>query len=512
MKRADQPDALYRRFSDRLDRRFNSRPRPDDLAVVALSGGADSTALLLLLNQRRREIPFDLRAVHIDHQHRGAESDADRRFCENLCERLNVPLTVKRISDAGESLDASVKRNGAEAAWRTARIVILHSVAGSTEMPADRIGIWFAHHSDDQAETVLIRALRGGSVESLAGMDDMTIWPDGVRHCRPLLEFRKQELIDWLKSNGEPWATDSTNANPDDNLRAALRLRVLPEINAAFGRDALPTLALLADRVREWNQALPPPPERLLLPGNANELNLDNNILRAAPEPLALRWVLNALKTWLRQSEPVGDDAIGDDCVSGIRELIRAGSETALNALNVNDRIIIRREPDRLRIILDPLSAPPRTAPSKSNRNAHDEFAVEPGTDGVVWAREGVGTVSAATVSLEDVLPQSRPSLIKNLLGESRQTAVFDIEGLDGQPLSILSKRQFPAPQPPLPRALKTGCVPAALRADFPVLYIGSETEPPSPAWIPWAFRDSRALVNDSTLRVWRLTFAMDFR
>ena len=187
--------------------------------VVGLSGGADSVALVHLLNGQRPQIR--LTAVHVEHGIRGQAALDDASFCERLCRRLAIPLYTEHVDAPAYARDNSV---GLETAARTLRYRILRSV--KSNVGADYIAL--AHHLDDQAETVLMHLFRGCGPEGISGM---SVFSDDL--YRPLLELRKTDLEEYLTAHGEVWCTDMTNALPD-NPRNELRHNAIPAIRRIY--------------------------------------------------------------------------------------------------------------------------------------------------------------------------------------------------------------------------------------------------------------------------------------
>ena len=177
---------------------------------VGLSGGADSVALLLALARRGKPGLF---AVHVNHGLRGETADRDERFCRDLCGRLGIPLRVPRLM---------LPKDSGEDEARSARYA-----AFQVECDAEKCdAVALAHHRDDQAETFLLRLLRGSGTRGLGGLRAETRLGD-LRVFRPLLTFTHQELCDWLKSQGQPWVEDETNGEPL-YLRNRVRHELLP--------------------------------------------------------------------------------------------------------------------------------------------------------------------------------------------------------------------------------------------------------------------------------------------
>lgn len=192
--------------------------------LIALSGGADSVALTVLLARAREEYGLTLFAAHLDHGIR-PESGEDAEFCRALCENLEIPFRCWHMDIPAE---AARLRAGIEAVARAHRHAWLEQCR--VETGADFIVL--AHHMDDQAETVLMHLGRGAGPRGACGMRTLS----GVLY-RPLLDFRKAELVAFLRENGYQWREDSTNT-VDDNPRNAIRLHVMPELEKSYPQFA----------------------------------------------------------------------------------------------------------------------------------------------------------------------------------------------------------------------------------------------------------------------------------
>ncbi len=176
--------------------------------VIALSGGADSTALLHLLH--RSDFRLTLHAVHVHHGTRGREADGDALFCRDLCDTLGIPFSEIRLTDTSRSAN--------EATWRYLRYAALRRTAD--EIGASAIAT--AHHRDDVAEGVLLQLLRGAGPRAMSG-----IHPLHQGLIRPLLPFSGAEIRQWLLRKGLEWREDSSNISPR-HLRNRVRNEVLP--------------------------------------------------------------------------------------------------------------------------------------------------------------------------------------------------------------------------------------------------------------------------------------------
>ena len=189
--------------------------------LVAVSGGADSVALLRLLCRARDEMALTLSAAHFEHGIRGMDSLEDMRFVQDLCARENVELFVEKGDVPGEARRLG---EGLEACARRLRHAFLERARA--QAGADCIAL--AHHRQDRAETVLMHLLRGSG---LAGAAAMPARSETI--VRPLIDFAPEELKEYLLSIGQPWREDATNLVPD-NPRNALRLKVLPLLRGIY--------------------------------------------------------------------------------------------------------------------------------------------------------------------------------------------------------------------------------------------------------------------------------------
>ena len=190
--------------------------QPGERLVVAVSGGADSVALLHLL-AALADLSLQLVLVHLNHCLRGAESDGDERFVRELAAMLDLPLVVRRV-DVQEL--SSSQRLSLEEAGREARYGFFREVAQSH---GARL-VALAHHLDDQAETVLLRLLRGAGGEGLGAMRPLSA--DGTL-VRPLLGASRREIEAYLRHQALAWRNDSSNAD-QSFLRNRLRHELLP--------------------------------------------------------------------------------------------------------------------------------------------------------------------------------------------------------------------------------------------------------------------------------------------
>jgi tRNA(Ile)-lysidine synthase len=238
---------------------------PGDRVCVAISGGADSTALLLLVHAAntlpRNALGVGLAAVHINHTLRGQESDADQAFVQSLCDDLGILLHTQAVDTAAH---AQTHKQTLEEAARNLRYDVFRNLLATGTSNA----ILTAHTLDDQAETVLMKLLRGAWLEGLSAIAPVLEVPGG-RILRPLLRTRREVLRAFLTAQNQPWREDSSNADESftrNRLRASL-LPILRQENPNVDQ----TLANLAELAREeesrWASELARILPHLILPG-----------------------------------------------------------------------------------------------------------------------------------------------------------------------------------------------------------------------------------------------------
>ena len=206
--------------------------------LVALSGGADSVCLLLLLNEIKRqcadELDFALEAVHVEHGIRGAESREDARFASDLCERLHIPCHVHSVDVPQYAKSHGL---GLEEAARILRYEAFEEEAEQKQDNSRQAVVAVAHHMEDNAETVLFQMLRGSGAKGLAGMHPVSV-KNGVTYIRPLLSATRAQIEEYLKENGQAFVTDATNT---DTAYSRNKLR----------HDVFPLLLQINDRAIE---------------------------------------------------------------------------------------------------------------------------------------------------------------------------------------------------------------------------------------------------------------------
>ena len=211
---------------------------PSELYIVALSGGADSVALLLLL----KNAGFNVHAAHCNFRLRGAESDRDEVFCVELCHRLGVELHRVHFDtrEYAELHKVSIEMSARELRYKW--FEQLREDIGAA-------GVCVAHHRDDSVETVILNMVRGTGVHGLVG-----IRPRNGYVLRPLLCVSRDEIEGFLTSCGQKYITDSTNLE-DEATRNKVRHHIIPELQQLNGK-ALENILRMTERMAAVEELL----------------------------------------------------------------------------------------------------------------------------------------------------------------------------------------------------------------------------------------------------------------
>lgn len=281
---------------------------PGDTVICAVSGGADSMALLFALYLLKDRLGIRLEAAHFNHRLRGQESDEDEAFVRGLCSQYDIPLHV----GTGE---VKAGKKGLEAAARDARYGFLLSLDGK---------IATAHTADDNAETVLMRLIRGTGLKGLGA-----IAPVSGRVIRPMLLTNRQEVEDFLAVWGLPHREDSSNAS-DAFLRNRLRHDVMPLLKAENPRLA-ENLSRMALRLRQDEDFLRQQADWDSLPGV--------EALKIMPEAIRSR----CIEAFLKQN---GVPEPEDSHISAVEDILYSDRPSA--RVNLPGGVTVTRQYDRL--------------------------------------------------------------------------------------------------------------------------------------------------------------------
>lgn len=281
--------------SQGLEERFAGHLRSADLVhrgesvLLAVSGGIDSMVMLHLFASIRPKWRLQLTVVHVNHQLRGEESLGDEEFVREQCASMNIPIVVERV-DTYEH--AALHRLSKQEAARNLRY-------GSFERVRRQVNgssVATAHQADDNAETVLLNALRGSGVRGLAGIP-MRRDPGNI--IRPLLSVRRQEIEEYAALHGIRFRSDSSNDSMEYR-RNYLRRAVIPVIESSTEFDFVGSLNRLARLMRQLDGLLTTE-VRQIMPGvltqsKPGEYSLHISRLRGKPEYLQEALVLELLR------------------------------------------------------------------------------------------------------------------------------------------------------------------------------------------------------------------------
>lgn len=210
--------------------------RPGERVLVALSGGPDSLCLLAVLTALRTELSIEIEAVHVDHGLRPEAADEALRV-QDLCAKAGIPCVVRRVRVRDH---ASEEGCSIQEAARELRYAACYEVA--EEVGADRIAM--GHTADDQAETVLMRLLRGAGPTGLAGIP-----PVRGMVIRPLISVWREEVLAYCRSHDLPYIEDASNRS-DKYLRNRVRHHLIPYLEKEYNPKIRGALCRLAEVLR----------------------------------------------------------------------------------------------------------------------------------------------------------------------------------------------------------------------------------------------------------------------
>jgi tRNA(Ile)-lysidine synthase len=213
--------------------------KQNENVVVALSGGPDSTALVITLSQIAPAMGLQLIVAHFNHGLRGHDADEDERFARRLTKKLGLSFVCRKMDQK-----AVIKGRSPEEIYRRERYFFFDEVAKSNHAHKIALG----HNLQDQAETVLLHLLRGSGLEGLKGIMPMR---DG-KYIRPLIGTSREEIITFLNEAGIAYRQDISNES-NLYLRNKIRLELLPYLKKEFNPRIDEALAQMAEILREDN-------------------------------------------------------------------------------------------------------------------------------------------------------------------------------------------------------------------------------------------------------------------
>ena len=335
----DRRSVFLKRLAEDIERQ--ALLEANETVVVGVSGGPDSMALLFglhLLNESGR-LPLRPQVAHLNHQLRGAESDGDAAFVSQQAERLGLPAFVecediRALSGEGRGSVEEVARNRR------------YEFLGRMCVKVGSRAVAVAHHADDNAETVLQRIVRGTGLRGLGGIRPMRPLRPGsnVRLVRPLLGFRKSEIMDFLAEQEIPFRQDASNL-VGDYTRTRIRQRVLPVLASEVNPQVVEALLRLSEQARLMDAFLRERAAQILetvvVSRNDREVVLNVHPLIRKSRVIRTEVIRQAL-----QELAAGEQDIGYAHLSNVTDL--AERSAGGKELHLPGGIVVRKEYDRL--------------------------------------------------------------------------------------------------------------------------------------------------------------------
>lgn len=250
----------------------------EQLYLVAVSGGADSVCLLLMLKQ----LGYRVEAAHCNFNLRGEESLRDENFVKELCQKRDIPLHLTHFDT---KTYAELHKVSIEMAARELRYRYFEQLRQDIGAAA----VCVAHHQDDSVETILMNLLRGTGLHGLQGIQPRRdLSPLTI--LRPLLCVSRHDIEQWLKEQGQTFVTDSTNLVPDV-VRNLIRLNVIPQLQKVLPQactNMLATARRLSEAARVYDHAIGESMARLV---HDDALSIDELLREPSPESVLYEWL-----------------------------------------------------------------------------------------------------------------------------------------------------------------------------------------------------------------------------
>lgn len=320
-----------------------------DLYLSALSGGADSTALLLKLLDNG----YNVEAVHCNFHLRGEESNRDERFCQQLCQNHGVKLHIVHFDTTSF---AALHHQSIETAARNLRyryfLNLAHDIGAR--------GICVAHNRNDQAETMLMNLVRGAGIHGLSGIkpvNHVKLGDDDILIIRPLLNISRAEIERYLRDRHQTWVTDSTNLETDAT-RNKFRLEIIPmleKINPSAIQNIAETCSRLQSVADIYDNAVKESSGRVATGETEIHINIESLLKEVSPESVLFE-IMNRYGFNGKQTKDVFahiKGVSGREWQSPTHQLIIDRAEIIIAPLSADDNFELRIPEDGTYVISD---------------------------------------------------------------------------------------------------------------------------------------------------------------
>ena len=226
-----------------------------DHVIAGLSGGPDSVCLFFILMELKEELGFNMQAVHVNHMLRPGDAEKDQEYVEKLCSESGIMCTVRVYDCVKAAKDRGITT---EEAGRDLRYEAFYEAANELAalgIPPEKIKIAVAQNKNDQAETLLMRIIRGTGVNGLSGIEHKRMGESGTTVIRPLLDIDRAMIEKYCSQKGVAPRLDHSNEQPI-YTRNKVRLELIPFIAGSFNENIIDALARLSQSAKEDNRYL----------------------------------------------------------------------------------------------------------------------------------------------------------------------------------------------------------------------------------------------------------------